>query len=167
MQAQARAKTCLLVVEDDRDLHELIARTARREGYEVLSAYSGEDALALLRASKGGVDWLLADIRLPGMVDGWVVGSEFSYMHPLRPVIYISGVERDSERRATGSLFLRKPVDVPDLIATFERMSGEAATHQAAAERLAGSWAHPDPGRSPTQQLGVRSPTEAVPSPGA
>jgi DNA-binding NtrC family response regulator len=149
MQAQARAKTCLLVVEDDRDLHELIARTARREGYEVLSAYSGEDALGLLRASKGGVDWLLADIRLPGMVDGWVVGSEFSYMHPLRPVIYISGVERDSERRATGSLFLRKPVDVPDLIATFERMSGEAATHQAAAERLAGSWAHADPGRRP------------------
>jgi two-component system OmpR family response regulator len=134
---QGQPKTRLLVVEDDPDLHELIARTARREGYDVLSAYNGEDALALLREANGSIDWLLADIRLPGMVDGWVVGSEFSFLHPLRPVIYISGVENDSLRRAAGSIFLRKPVDVLDLIGTFRRMSRDAATEQAASQRLA------------------------------
>jgi len=138
MLVQDKAKTRLLVVEDDADLHELIARTARREGFDVLSAYNGEDALTLLRDSEGSIDWLLADIRLPGMVDGWVVGSEFSFVHPLRPVIYISGCESDSSRRATGSLFLKKPVHVPELIATFQRMSREAATRQAESERLAG-----------------------------
>lgn len=138
MRVEDKAKTRLLVVEDDADLHELIARTARREGFEVLSAYTGEEALALLRDSKGGIDWLLADIRLPGMVDGWVVGAEFSFVHPLRPVIYISGCENDSSRRAAGSLFLKKPVHVPDLITTFQRMSHEAAAFQAASDRLAG-----------------------------
>jgi two-component system OmpR family response regulator len=138
MQVQDRAKTRLLVVEDDSDLHELIVRTARREGFDVLSAYNGEDALALLRASEGSIDWLLADIRLPGLVDGWVVGAEFSFVHPLRPVIYISGCENDSSRRAAGSLFLKKPVHVPDLIATIQRMSREAAAFEAACERLAG-----------------------------
>jgi DNA-binding response OmpR family regulator len=138
MLVQDKARTRLLVVEDDADLHELIARTARREGFDVLSAYNGEDALTLLRDSEGSIDWLLADIRLPGMVDGWVVGSEFSFVHPLRPVIYISGCESDSSRRATGSLFLKKPVHVPELIATFQRMSREAASRQAESERLAG-----------------------------
>jgi two-component system OmpR family response regulator len=117
----------VLVVEDDPDLHEFIARVALRQGFDVVSAYTGEQALAVLRESHGSVDWLLTDLRLPGLIDGWIVGSEFSLSHPLRPVIYISGSEDDTTRRAAGSLFLRKPVSVPDLMATFERMSAEAA----------------------------------------
>jgi two-component system OmpR family response regulator len=127
MQAGGEASTRVLLVEDDPDLHEMIARVARREGFDVLSAYTGEQALALLRQSHSSVDWLLTDIRLPGLIDGWVVGSEFRLSHPLRPVIYISGSESDTSRRAAGSLFLRKPVSMPDLITTFECMSAEAA----------------------------------------
>ena len=80
----------------------------------------GEDALAILRSEH--VDWLLTDIRLPGLVDGWIVGSEFTITHPLRPVIYISGTQPDSSRRPNGSLFLFKPVDASDLIGLFHRL---------------------------------------------
>jgi DNA-binding response OmpR family regulator len=122
-------RTRLMLVEDDPDLHELYARVARRQGYDVLSAYSGEQALSLLRAQE--TDWLLTDIRLPGPIDGWVVGSEFSLTHPLRPVIYMSAVEPDSSRRTAISLFLQKPVMISDLITTFRRMSAEIGTaHQ-------------------------------------
>jgi two-component system OmpR family response regulator len=110
----------LLIVEDDRDLNELIAGVAREHGCEVRSAYTGEDALALLRTEQ--IDWLLADIRLPGRIDGWNVGSEFSLSHPLRPIIYISGTERDSSRKVAGSIFLFKPVELSDLVAMFERL---------------------------------------------
>jgi two-component system OmpR family response regulator len=127
MQVGGEASTRVLLVEDDPDLNEMIARVARREGFDVLSAYTGEQALALLRQSHSSVDWLLTDIRLPGLIDGWVVGSEFRLSHPLRPVIYISGSESDTSRRAAGSLFLRKPVSVTDLITSFERMRAEAA----------------------------------------
>jgi CheY-like chemotaxis protein len=120
-------RTRLLIVEDDRDLNELIARTARATGCEVVSAYTGEESLEILRGPEG-IDWLLADIRLPGQIDGWTVGSEFSLSHPLRPVIYISGTERDSARKVAGSIFLFKPVDVSELISMFERLGIRADT---------------------------------------
>jgi DNA-binding response OmpR family regulator len=120
MRTAPRSDTRLLIVEDDADLHALIARVAERQGFEVESAYTGEDALVTLRNSKGSIDWLLADIRLPGFISGWVVGSEFSLTHPLRPVIYISGVEEDDWRRPVGSMFLKKPVDVYELLSSFQ-----------------------------------------------
>jgi DNA-binding response OmpR family regulator len=119
-------KTRLMLVEDDFDLHELFAKVARREGYEVVSAYNGEDALSLLRKCAGCIDWLLTDIRLPGLVDGWIVGSEFNLTYALRPVIYVSGAEEDSHRRTAASIFLKKPVMINDLIATFRRMQTAA-----------------------------------------
>jgi DNA-binding NtrC family response regulator len=127
MRAAALSDTRLLIVEDDMALHALIARLARRQGFEVQSAYTGEHALSVLRQSQGTVDWRLADIRLPGLISGWVVGSEFSLTHPLRPVIYMSGVEEDDWRRPVGSLFLEKPVDVYDLLSSFQQMSIQAA----------------------------------------
>src|SRR5687767_11596629 len=89
----------ILVVEDDENLHSLIVRVVRRSGCDAVSAYSGEQALLLLREPGEHIDWLLTDIRLSGAIDGWVVGSEFSLAHPLRPVIYMSGVEEDSHSR--------------------------------------------------------------------
>jgi two-component system OmpR family response regulator len=125
MQADEPQRTRLLIVEDDRDLNELLARTARGTGCEVVSAYTGEEALEVLRGP-GHIDWLLADIRLPGQIDGWTVGSQFSLSHPLRPVIYISGTERDSSRKVAGSIFLFKPVEASDLLALFERLGVRA-----------------------------------------
>ena len=125
MQAVKASNKRLLIVEDDRDLHELFARIARREGYEVVSAWTGEEALSIFRSGQR-IDWLLTDVRLPGVINGWIVGSEFSLTHPLRPVIYISGVENDSECRSAASIFLQKPVMIHDLITTFQRMSALA-----------------------------------------
>src|ERR1700712_5613467 len=99
MKAEARSDARLLIVEDDAALHALIARLARRQGFEVESAYTGEHALSVLRNSQGSIDWLLADFRVPGRISVWVVGSEFTLTHPLRPVIYVSGVEEDNGRR--------------------------------------------------------------------
>jgi len=79
----------------------------------------------VLREQGRRIDWLMTDIRLPGAIDGWVVGSEFTLTHPLRPVIYISGVEPDvMGKRATTSVFLQKPVTPKDLVATLNRLRG-------------------------------------------
>ena len=59
---------------------------------------------------------------MPGLIDGWTLGTEFGLSHPLRPVIYISGVEHDSSRRVGGSLFLYKPVEAFDLMSLFRRL---------------------------------------------
>jgi CheY-like chemotaxis protein len=115
----------VLVVEDDENLHALIVKVVRKSGCEAVSAYSGEQALSILRDPGDQIDWLLTDIRLGDAVNGWVVGSEFRLAHPERPVIYMSGVEQDSRSRtARNSIFLRKPVDVHDLIGIFKRLTG-------------------------------------------
>ena len=78
-----------LIVEDDLIMHELLVKVTRRAGHEPVSAYTGEQALSILRHGTEEVDWLLTDICLPGSIDGWVVGSEFTLKDPMRPVLYI------------------------------------------------------------------------------
>lgn len=102
-------------------LRDLIVRVVKKSGPEAVPASSG--APAILRDPNERVDWLLTDIRLSGAVDGWVVGSEFTLTRPFQPVVYISGVEVDAAaRRGRNSIFLQKPVNVHDLVETFERL---------------------------------------------
>lgn len=60
----------LLVVEDDRFLRELLVGKLRREGYFVLEAFNGEEAVARIRESRPHV--ILLDLVLPG-TDGFEV----------------------------------------------------------------------------------------------
>lgn len=118
----------ILVVEDDENLHALIIKVARKSGCETISGYSGEQALAILRDPGQQIDWLLTDIRLGGAINGWIVGSEFSLVHPLKPVIFMSGAEEDSaSRTAINSIFLKKPIDVNDLLGTFRKLTSQVA----------------------------------------
>ena len=76
---------CVLVVEDNETLLETITAVFEKQGLSVLSATTGEDALALLRERGAAVDWLFTDVRLPGGIDGWRVAEEFRFAHPFRP----------------------------------------------------------------------------------
>jgi len=61
------AKATILIVEDDPDIQELISYTLGKEGYTVVTAESGEQALELLGTTNP--DLILLDIMLPG-IDG-------------------------------------------------------------------------------------------------
>jgi CheY-like chemotaxis protein len=118
----------VLVVEDDAKQHDLIVHVIRRSGHRPTSAHDGEQALTILQQGHE-FDWLITDIRLPGTIDGWMVGSEFALSRPLAPVIYISGVEADAmARRASNSIFLAKPIDPADLTALFQRLEKTGRT---------------------------------------
>jgi two-component system response regulator PilR (NtrC family) len=55
----------ILLVDDEPSIRQLLSYRLRREGYEVMLAENGQEALALL--AKGGVDLLVSDIRMPDM----------------------------------------------------------------------------------------------------
>jgi len=59
------ADTTILVVEDERDLLELLKYNLEREGYEVLTAETGEDGLKQARSAS--LDLVLLDLMLPSM----------------------------------------------------------------------------------------------------
>ena len=63
----------LLVVEDERDLADAIARGLRSEGYAVDVSYDGADAFA--KASVNTYDLLCLDVNLPGMSGRSIAGQ--------------------------------------------------------------------------------------------
>lgn len=59
------AKPTILVVDDEEDIRELVELNLRREGYNVLTCETGEQALA--QATRNGPDLVVLDLMLPGM----------------------------------------------------------------------------------------------------
>ncbi|OIO05476.1 MAG: hypothetical protein AUJ52_13685 [Elusimicrobia bacterium CG1_02_63_36] len=65
----------ILVADDDPDLLELLKMDLGFQGYEVLAAQNGKEALEL--ATKEKVDLVLLDVMMP-YIDGYHVASELS-----------------------------------------------------------------------------------------
>jgi len=63
-------KRSVLIVEDEEDIRELLSYTLLREGYQVASVASGEEALAVAEARTP--DLVILDLMLPGL-DGLTV----------------------------------------------------------------------------------------------
>ena len=112
----------LLVVDDDRGIRETLGEVLRDERYTVQLAKDGGEALTLL--AKDPVPGLiLLDLAMPG-VDGPAF-LELQRQDPrLRriPVVVFSADDRAPRAGAAG--WLRKPVDLGELLETVARLAG-------------------------------------------
>ena len=97
----------ILVVEDDPLVADAVIWELEDAGYRVLTAASGEAALAIVRERR--VDLLFTDIRLLDGMDGWRLAEEARKLRPDLPVIYTTGYTVEQPRLVPGSLFLHKP----------------------------------------------------------
>lgn len=101
----------ILVVDDDRDLCDLLSDFLVEEGYDVTRAYTGQDAIDSARHSRP--DAVLLDLQLPD-VSGVTVGRALREAASTRdvPIVIISG-DRAALARSTQDLgahsFLEKP----------------------------------------------------------
>jgi signal transduction histidine kinase len=80
----------VLVVDDDEDLRRMVERVLRRAGYTVMTAASGIEALARVRAAPDEIDLLLTDIVMPGMT-GHELFRELVVERPRLLVVFMSG----------------------------------------------------------------------------
>lgn len=78
----------LLIVDDEKEIREMLQRHFRLLGYNVLTAANGEDALLLL--DKRLIDVVVSDIRMPVM-DGVSLLREIRRQYPMIHVIMITG----------------------------------------------------------------------------
>jgi CheY-like chemotaxis protein len=115
----------ILVVEDDPLIREFVVEALREEGYEVIHAANGEEALAW--CGKRVADVLVTDVRLPGPVDGWQIAERCREQDPELAVIYATGFSPVAPRLVSGSLFLQKPYDPPDIVKAVKTMVGPGA----------------------------------------
>jgi len=119
----------ILLVEDEAGIRALVRKILRREGYEVLEAGSGEEALNVAASYQAKIDLLLTDVVLPGM-GGRQLAESMREWKPSMKVLYVSGYSDDEAVRAgafpPGSKFLQKPFTLSALVgAVREAMAGE------------------------------------------
>ncbi len=81
---------CLLLVEDDFDFRLVMAETLADEGFDVVAAQSGDEAVEILEHLEK-LDLLVTDLQMPGRFDGNLVAREAKRQYPGLPVVYISG----------------------------------------------------------------------------
>ncbi len=104
----------ILVVEDDVDIHNLIKNVLEKERYDVISAYSGTEALLLIE--KKDLDLILLDLMIPGLS-----GEEIIKKVKNIPIIVISAKISSEDKVNALSIgandYITKPFDTSELLA--------------------------------------------------
>ena len=99
----------VLVAEDEVIVRNIVCLLLQREGYQVLSAADGKEALELAREYRGTIDLLLSDVKMPRM-DGISLAEHVINERPGIRVLLMSGKLSDEIRKQNIRLpFLRKP----------------------------------------------------------
>jgi PAS domain S-box-containing protein len=91
-------KETILVVEDEDALRQFTARALEAQGYRVILASNGREALALLDQLAGGVDLIVTDVVMPEM-GGRDLGAQIRRRSREVPIVFISGYSKDFEFR--------------------------------------------------------------------
>lgn len=78
----------ILIIEDDFQARQLYEELLKDEGFDVVSAESGESGIEIYQ--EGGIDLVITDIFLPG-VDGIQVTKTIHELNPHAQIIVISG----------------------------------------------------------------------------
>lgn len=114
----------ILVVEDQKDLNELIVRKLTREGYSVDSCTDGNDALDFIEAAE--YDSILMDIMLPG-ITGIGILKEMRGRGDDTPVLLLTAMgdvdDRVAGLDAGADDYMVKPFDFSELMARVRAMT--------------------------------------------
>jgi two-component system cell cycle sensor histidine kinase/response regulator CckA len=127
----AAEKTCLpgtetiLLVEDETSVRESERSFLTQQGYTVLDAHNGDDALKIADAHVGTIDLLLTDVVMPKM-GGPQLAEQLAASRPTMHVLFVSGyAESTILRRGVVDLqngFLQKPFSLRTLAAKIRRV---------------------------------------------
>jgi signal transduction histidine kinase len=101
----------VLVVDDEPELGQLAARVLEREGHDVATATSGEQALEML--ARGDVDVLVSDIGLGTGMNGWELVADVRRRWPAVQVVLATGWGAAIDAKAAGARGVRAVVAKP------------------------------------------------------
>ena len=115
----------ILVADDEASVRATVRSALGREGYAVIEAADGEEALA--QATSGDCDLVLLDVLMPGMA-GWEVLRAIRRNHATRelPVVMLTVLGSDQDI-ATGwqlgaDWYMAKPFDPHDVVNVVKRL---------------------------------------------
>src|ERR1043165_4870296 len=114
----AKGSETILMVEDEAALRELIREILEQDGYKVLVAHDGRDALSTSAQYQGAIDLLITDVVMPE-VSGREVAERLTRDYAQVKVLFMAGYTDDAVVRhgvlEEGAHFLQKPF-TPDAL---------------------------------------------------
>jgi signal transduction histidine kinase/sensor domain CHASE-containing protein/CheY-like chemotaxis protein len=117
-EAPPKGSGTVLLVEDDAAVRGLAREVLQEQGYTVLAAGSGEEALHAVETHPGQIDLLMTDVIMPGMAGDELV-EHLRLRLPGLKVVFVSGYASDSIPKIVTdghTAFLQKPFPVEDLV---------------------------------------------------
>jgi DNA-binding response OmpR family regulator len=130
MTRKSRSKT-VLIIEDEADIRNFIARVLELEGYRVLEAGDGTRGMKIIRENT--VALVLLDLRLPGP-DGWSILREIKRNPELStiPVVVLTAIAEAIQRKKTlrmgATSYLIKPLSAHSLSRAVASVLSEKAS---------------------------------------
>jgi CheY-like chemotaxis protein len=115
----------VLLVDDDVAVRRTIARFLTFEGFAVVEASNGQEALTYLRTG-AGASVIVLDLRMPVM-DGWTFRREQRLDPTLEkiPVVVLSGADADRFPELEADAAFEKPVRMAQVAGAVRRLSAE------------------------------------------
>ena len=122
----------ILVVEDDAPLQCIVEDALTDGGFEPAIAASGEEAVTLLKGTKGKYRALVTDIQLRGVMDGWEAARKAREIDPEFPIVYMIGGNAAEwpSQGVPNSILLTKPFAPAQLVTAVSQLlnGGKPAT---------------------------------------
>ncbi len=136
----------ILLVDDERDFVEVLSLRLTDAGHRVRTAFSGQEALAVLAEGQDDalpeVDVVVLDIKMPGM-DGIETLKQIKARHPVIEVLLLTGhgaVDTAVKGLKSGAFdYLLKPADFDELM---KKLEAARQRKDAQAERIREAEAH-------------------------
>ena len=120
----AKGSKTVLVVDDDVDLLKMVEILLQGEGYRVVLAEEGQEALS--KIDEEMPDMILLDMKMPGM-DGWEFAREFHarYDHAIPIVVFTAAEDARKRAEEIGAVsWVGKPFDLDTLLEAVAKYSG-------------------------------------------
>jgi PAS domain S-box-containing protein len=123
---QTEGTGTVLLAEDEDSLRELIANRMRAEGYQVLEAANGEEAIEIANRHEGDIQLLLTDVIMPKL-RGPELASHLRLRYPGLKVVYMSGYTESALVRdgmlERNTVLLQKPFTVQKILEVLRRLN--------------------------------------------
>lgn len=107
----------VLVVEDDPNLRQLMSVFLRRNGFDVMRAQDGEEALSIMESAMP--DLIVCDIMMPRM-DGFALTRDIRQAYPELPILMVTAREALEDKRKAFSMgtddYMVKPIELDEML---------------------------------------------------
>ena len=130
----------VLLVEDEEPVRKLALTILERNGYRVIQAASGVEALACWERHSGEISLLLTDIVMPNGLSGRDLARHLKARSPDICVVFVSGYNPESAQLGAdlrdGHNFLRKPFSMQELLQVIRRQLDNRRFQQSGGTQL-------------------------------